>query len=54
MVHIVLFTHPPYQSIYEVTALQMQNWHQNRRFCIFGPRLALIMDLYAPLRVPNT
>ena len=27
----------------------MQNWPQNRRFCIIDPNLALILPLFTPL-----
>ena len=46
---IVLFTHPPRQYIYEVVANQMQNWTQNRRFCVFDLPFRLNFAPFAPI-----
>ena len=51
---IVLFTRPLRKSIYEVPVLQTHHWLHNWRFCIFGPRLAIFLALFASLRGLNT
>ena len=51
---IVLCAQPFVQSIYWVTAFQIENWPQNWWFCIFDLHFDQIMALFAALRAPTT